>query len=97
MTSADGQAAPVAGALPAFMPLPMKGRDVSVERRADGVILICLIHATGESPTSIAKLLAQRAAEHPDRAFILQREPGDGPWRGVTYGDALRSAEGVAQ
>jgi feruloyl-CoA synthase len=75
----------------------MKGSDVSVERRADGVILIWSNHATGESPTSIAKLLARRAAGHPDRAFILQREPGHGPWRGVTYGEALRSDEGVAQ
>jgi feruloyl-CoA synthase len=97
MTPADGQAAPVADALPAFKPLPMKGPDVSVERRADGSILIWSNHAPGESPASIAQLLAQKAAEHPDRPFILQREPGHGPWRGVTYGEALRAAEGFAQ
>jgi feruloyl-CoA synthase len=97
MTPADGQAPAATDALPAFKPLPMKGPDVSVERRADGSILIWSNHAVGESPASIAKLLAQKAAEHPDRAFILQRAPGHGAWRGVTYGEALRSAEGVAQ
>ncbi|MDR3512999.1 MAG: AMP-binding protein [Caulobacteraceae bacterium] len=97
MTPADGQAAPAADALPAFRPLPMKGPDVGIERRADGSVLIWSNHAPGEGPRSIAHLLAERAAAHPERPFILQREPGHGPWRGVTYGEALRAAEGVAQ
>ncbi len=96
MTPADGQTA-VREALPAFKPLPMKGPDVSVERRPDGSVLIWSNHAMGASPRSIAHLLAEKAAEHPDRPFILQREPGHGPWRGVTYGQAIRAAEGLAQ
>ncbi|PZQ52925.1 MAG: acyl-CoA synthetase, partial [Phenylobacterium zucineum] len=48
-------------------------------------------------PRSIAHLLAQRAAEHPDRPYLLQRAPGHGPWQGVTYGEAKRAAEGIAQ
>ena len=97
MTPADGQAAPAATTQPAFKPLPMKGPDVSVERRVDGSVLVWSNHAPGEGPRSIAHLLAEKAAAHPDRPFILQREPGHGPWRGVTYGEALRAAEGVAQ
>lgn len=80
-----------------FKPLAMKGPDVSVERRADGSIVITSNHAPGEGPVSIAALLARKAAEHPDRPYIKQREPGHGPWRGVTYGQALRAVEGVAQ
>jgi feruloyl-CoA synthase len=80
-----------------FKPLAMKGPDVSVERRADGSIVITSNHAPGEGPVSIADLLARKAAEHPDRPYIKQREPGHGPWRGVTYGQALRAVEGVAQ
>src|SRR6185436_21196662 len=53
--------------------------------------------APGAGPSSIAHLLAERAAAHPDRPYILQREPGHGPWRGVTYGEAKRAADGVAQ
>lgn len=80
-----------------FKPLAMKGPDVSVERRADGTIVITSNHLPGEGPRSIAHLLAAKAAEHPDRPYLKQREPGHGPWRGVTYGQALRAVEGVAQ
>jgi feruloyl-CoA synthase len=80
-----------------FKPLPQKAPDVSVERRADGSILIWSNHAPGEGPRSIGHLLAERAAEHPDRPYIRQREPGHGPWRGVTYGEAKRAADGIAQ
>lgn len=98
MTPADGTTAPAqTQTLPPFKPLPMKGPDVSVERRADGSILIRSNHVPGDGPRSIAHLLAQKAAEHPERPYMKQREPGHGPWRGVTYGEALRAAEGIAQ
>ncbi|HEX5777189.1 MAG TPA: AMP-binding protein [Caulobacteraceae bacterium] len=97
MTPPDGAAPASAETLPPFKPLPMKGPDVTVERRDDGSILISSNHAPGEGPRSIAHLLAQKAAEHPDRPYMKQREPGHGPWRGVTYGEALRAAEGIAQ
>ena len=80
-----------------FKPLAMKGPDVTVERRPDGSIVITSNHPPGEGPRSIAHLLAAKAAEHPDRPYIKQREPNHGPWRGVTYGEALRAVEGVAQ
>ncbi|MET3666877.1 AMP-binding protein [Caulobacter sp. 1776] len=80
-----------------FKPLAMRGPDVTVERRPDGSIVITSNHPPGEGPRSIAHLLARKAAEHPDRPYLKQREPGHGPWRGVTYGEALRAVEGVAQ
>lgn len=97
MSPADGQAATVAASPPPFKPLPMKAPDVHVERRADGSILVRSNHAPGAGPTSIAQLLAERAAEHPDRPYILQRQPNHGPWTGVTYGEAKRAADGIAQ
>ncbi len=80
-----------------FKPLPMKGPDVSVERRADGSIVITSNHAPGAGPRSIAHLFAEKAAQHPDRPYLKQREPNHGPWRQVTYGEALRQVEGIAQ
>ena len=97
MPPADDLALPVSETLPPFKPLPMKGPDVSVERRPDGSIIIVSRHPPGDAPISIAHLLADRAGAHPDRPFIRQREPGHGPWREVTYGGALRTAEGLAQ
>jgi feruloyl-CoA synthase len=75
----------------------MKGPDISVDRRADGSIVITSNHAPGEGPRTISHLLAQKAAEHPDRPYLKQREPGHGPWRGVTYGQAQRAVEGISQ
>ncbi|MDQ0464217.1 feruloyl-CoA synthase [Caulobacter ginsengisoli] len=86
-----------APAKPAFKPLPMKGPDVTVERRDDGSILVRSNHAPGAGPRSIAHLLKEKAEAHPDRPWMRQREPGHGPWRTVTYGEALAAAEGIAQ
>jgi feruloyl-CoA synthase len=96
MSPADDVGA-AAATKPPFKPLPQKAPDVSVERRADGSYLIRSNHPPGEGPRSIAHLLAERAGQHPDRPYILQRAPGHGPWVGVTYGEALAAAEGIAQ
>ncbi|HEY8614628.1 AMP-binding protein [Phenylobacterium sp.] len=97
MSLVDDAALPVSANLPPFKPLPQKAPDVSVERRPDGTVFIRSNHPPGEGPRSIAHLLAERAAEHPDRPYILQRAPGHGPWQGVTYGEAKRAADGIAQ
>jgi len=97
MTPSDG-ASPVrdVSEVP-FKPLPMKGPDVSVDYRPDGSLVITSNHAPGEGPRSIAHLLAQKAGEHPQRPYLKQREPGHGPWRMTTYGEAFRAVEGIAQ
>ena len=90
LKSADPSSAP-------FKPLPMKGADITVDRRPDGSIVITSNHPPGDSPRTISHLLAEKAALHPDRPYLKQREPGHGPWRGVTYGQAQRAVEGIAQ
>src|SRR5215216_3564139 len=96
MTPLD-QASQVMAAPPAFKPLPMKAPQIGVERRADGSVLIWSTHEPAEAPRSIGQLLAERAAAFPGRAYLRQREPGHGPWRTVTYGEARRRVEGIAQ
>lgn len=96
MSPADDQGA-VAAAPPPFKPLPQKAPDVSIEKTPDGTYYVRSNHPPAEGPRSIANLLAERAAEHPDRPYILQRAPGHGPWQGVTYGEAKRAADGIAQ
>src|SRR5947209_18834016 len=99
MSPADDQPAvsadaPVA-APPPFKPLPQKAPDVSIEKTADGTYYVRSNHPPAQGPRSIAHLLAERAAAHPDRPYILQRAPGHGPWRGVTYGEAKRAADAI--
>ena len=88
---------PASASLPPFKPLPMKGPDVTVERRADGSLLIRSNHLPGKGPRSIAHLLQERAQAHPDRPWMKQRAPDHGPWRQVSYGQALAGAESIAQ
>ena len=96
----DGVDSPVTARDPSlapFKPLAMKGPEITVDRRPDGSIVITSNHPPGDGPRTIAHLLAQRAAAHPDRPYLKQREPGHGAWRQVTYGQAQRAVEGVAQ
>jgi feruloyl-CoA synthase len=80
-----------------FKPWLVKGPEIFVERREDGCILLRSKHAVGEEPRSIAHLFVTQAAAFPQRSFIEQRQGGRGPWRSITYGDALRAARGIAQ
>jgi len=96
MSPADDQGA-AAATLPPFKALPQKEPDVTVEKTADGTYYVRSNHPPAQGPRSVAHLLAEKAAAHPDRPYILQREPGHGPWRGVTYGEAKRAADGIAQ
>jgi feruloyl-CoA synthase len=96
MSPADDQGA-IAAAPPPFKPLPQKAPDVSIETLPDGTYYVRSNHPPAQGPRSIAHLLAERAAAHPDRPYILQRAPGHGPWGGVTYGEAKRAADGIAQ
>lgn len=91
-----------ASTLPPFKPLPMKGPDISVERRPDGVVILRANQKPGDRPRSIAHLLDQRAGEHPDRPYMRQRLPSApgaplGPWRQVTYGQAKQVSDALAQ
>jgi feruloyl-CoA synthase len=76
---------------------PVKTPDVQVERRADGSILIRCDMEPVAGPRSMGHLFVQRAQEFPERPFLKQRAEGQGPWRSVSYGDALAKARSIAQ
>jgi feruloyl-CoA synthase len=80
-----------------FKPLAQKAPALDVQHRDDGSILVSSTHPMGDSPVSIGQLLADRAAEHPDRPYLMQRAPGHGPWQGYSYGEVKRAADGIAQ
>jgi feruloyl-CoA synthase len=94
----DGQASP----LPPFKPLPMLGPDVTLDRRADGVMYLRANQQPGPRPRSIAHLLDERAGEHPERHLLKQRLPTPagqalGSWRAITYGQAKSTTDSLAQ
>ncbi|MGN6500230.1 MAG: AMP-binding protein, partial [Tsuneonella sp.] len=82
---------------PPFKPLPQKPADASLETRADGSFVIRSNHAPGDVPGTMVEIFRERAGEVPGRDMVLEREPGRGPWRGVTYGEARAAADSIGQ
>ncbi|HWD48838.1 MAG TPA: AMP-binding protein [Rhizomicrobium sp.] len=87
--------------LPPFKPLPQKAPDIRVERKSDGTVYISSNHPIGEMQRSIAHILEEKAAAHPERNFIGQRkmlpDGKTGDWHYVTYGEANVRANAIAQ
>lgn len=60
---------------------------VSVERRADGAMLLRSPQRLESYNRCVGEYLEHRAAAAPERPFLLERR-ADGGWGGVTYGEA---------
>ena len=86
--------------LPPFKVLAQRPPAVEVERKG-GAIYLRSKYPLGAMHRSIAHLLETGAAEHPDRNFIAERTPLEGgklgEWRFITYGEANRRADAIAQ
>lgn len=80
-----------------FKPLGMVPPAIDIDRRADGTILMRSRYAPADAPQSIPHLLRDRASEYPHRAFLKERKGPDGEWLALTYGEALRLSENIAQ
>lgn len=82
--------------LPPFRPLPQKTPDVEMTRKGDA-LYIKSRQAPGARPKTIPHALDERAALHPDRVFIKERDPKTDQWVEVTYGEAKRLTDSLAQ
>ncbi|MFN3656157.1 MAG: feruloyl-CoA synthase [Pseudolabrys sp.] len=71
-------------------------RDVTLERRADGTLLMRAPEPLGPYPRKITERLEYWAKAAPDRVFMAQRDASGG-WRSVTYAQALREARAIGQ
>ena len=87
--------------LPPFKALPQKPPSIDVTRKPDGTIYVASRYPLGQMHRSIAHLLEEKAAAHPERNFIAERTPLPGgklgDWRFITYGEANAKASAVAQ
>jgi feruloyl-CoA synthase len=77
-------------------PVRFGPRDVRVTRGADGTIRLRSPHAPGPMPRLLTDWLVAGAAAHPGRVFIATRDD-DGAWRSISWGEALREVERIAQ
>lgn len=82
--------------LPPFRLLPQKAPDVEVTRKG-GAIYIRSRSAPGPRPKSIPHALDERAALHPGRPFLRERNLQTDEWMTLTYGEAARLTDSLAQ
>lgn len=80
----------------AFLPLPFLARDVELVERDDGALLMRSRIALRPVEPHLPSVLRRHAAGRPERAWLVQRR-GRGDWVSLSYGDAQRQVDAVAQ
>jgi feruloyl-CoA synthase len=92
----DGNAAAVM-TKPAFRKIEWLARDIAVERRPDGVIVLKSRIPLQSYEKHIPASLAKWATEQPNRIWLAQRTGVDRQWRRLSYGEAKRTVDGLTQ
>ncbi|HEV3500522.1 MAG TPA: AMP-binding protein [Bradyrhizobium sp.] len=82
---------------PAFRKIEWLKRDIAVERRPDGVIVLKSRIPLKPYEKHIPASLAKWARERPDRTWLAQRTGSDRQWRKLSYGEAKRTVDALTQ
>lgn len=82
--------------LPPFRLLPQKAPDVVMTRKGEA-IYITPRYGPGPRPKTVPHALDDRAAQHPDRPFLRERDPETDEWVTLTYGEAKKLTDSLAQ
>src|SRR5260221_6219531 len=82
---------------PAFRKIEWLARDIAVERRGDGVIVLKSRIPLQAYEKHIPASLAKWAKEAPERTWLAQRAGADRQWRKLSYGEAKRMVDALTQ
>src|ERR1700682_766832 len=82
---------------PAFRKIEWLERDIAVERRPDGVIILKSRIPLKAYEKHIPASLAKWAREAPERTWLAQRAGADRQWRKLSYGEAKRTVDALTQ
>lgn len=93
----SGNAAAAVLTKPAFRKINWMPRDIAVERRPDGVIVLKSRIPLKEFEPHIPAALARWATERPDVTWLAQRGGADRQWRKVSYAEAKRTVDALTQ
>lgn len=80
-----------------FKPIEFLSRDIKVERRGDGTVVLQSNHPLKPCARHIPALLAKWAKEAPDRLWLAQRRGPDRDWLKLTYAEAKKQVDAVTQ
>ena len=89
--------AAVAPTKPAFRKIEWLARDIAVERRPDGVIIMQSRIPLKAYEKHIPASLAKWAVEKADRTWLAQRGGPDRQWRKLSFAEAKRTVDGLTQ
>ena len=82
---------------PGFRKIEWLKRDIDVERRPDGVIILKSRIPLQAYEKHIPASLAKWAKKAPERTWLAQRTGADRQWRKLSYGEAKRVVDGLTQ
>jgi feruloyl-CoA synthase len=82
---------------PAFRKIEWLPRDIAVERRPDGVIVLKSRIPLKPYEKHLPDSLAKWAKDAPDRIWLAQRTGAERQWRKLSYGEAKRSVDALTQ
>ena len=82
---------------PPFRKIDWLARDIAVERRPDGVIVLKSGFALQAYAPHLPALLAKWAAQRPHRTWLAQRSGPDRQWRELAYGEAKQTVDALTQ
>src|SRR5688572_14780091 len=80
-----------------FKPIEFLSRDIKVERRGDGTVVLQSNHPLKPYEKHVPALLAKWAAEAPERLWLAQRRGPDRDWLKLSYAEAKKQADAVTQ
>src|SRR5260370_31911645 len=82
---------------PGFRKIEWLKRDIAVERRAGGAIVLKSRIPLQAYEKHIPASLAKWAKQAPERTWLAQRAGTNRQWRKVSYGEAKRIVDGLTQ
>ncbi len=82
---------------PAFRKIEWLKRDIAVERRPDGVIVLQSRIPLKPYEKCIPGSLAKWAEQEPERVWLAQRAGPERQWRKLSYGEAKRTVDALTQ
>src|SRR6202521_1226104 len=81
---------------PSFRPIAFSVPRIPSETAPDGVIHLRCLTPLEPCDPSLVRLFRAAVEAQPERLFLAERS-ADGPWRSVTYAQARRTVDAVAQ
>ncbi|HUH87071.1 MAG TPA: feruloyl-CoA synthase [Pusillimonas sp.] len=82
---------------PRYRSVALGPKDIDIQTRDNGFTYVRSSGQLGDYPARLTDKLIYWAKQAPDRTYIAQREPDHGPWRRISYAQALQAARRIGQ